>query len=195
MKAQDLQTFGQFLYLWGVLFITFFLQTLNLNVVSFTPSVLHFVLCFSDFPVNQFNFNFLFSILPFCTVLDRWTSSLPMRKLKCLHNGILLSMSIKHDISMICRDHISYIFHFWRWHCRHGNWIDRFRYVAFDAEYFSFSQQFPWLSLVFILHLFRSLVPSLVLYNVIELHFSRLVSSLLMDKYPNCPSSVGVSCR
>ena len=40
LKAKDLQTFGQVLYLLGVFLITFFLQTLNFNVDNFTPSVL-----------------------------------------------------------------------------------------------------------------------------------------------------------
>ena len=94
---------------------------------------------------------------------------------------------------MICRDNTSYMFHLWRWHFRHGNWIDRLRIVAFNIECFSFSQKFEK-SLDYLLYpkplSHSSSFLGFLQHNTAE-SLSRSVSSLLMDIIPMVPRLSG----
>lgn len=96
---------------------------------------------------------------------------------------------------MICRDNTSYMFHLWRWHFRHGNWIDRLRIVAFNIECFSFSQKFEK-SLDYLLYpkplSHSSSFLGFLQHNTAESLAIGIIA--INGYYPNGPSSIRVSC-
>ena len=76
------------------LFLAFFLKLR----VTYSPSVRHFVLlCFSDLPVNQFNFNSLHSISTFCT--DVFSANKHAEIFSCLFTNRTISFSKLHLLS------------------------------------------------------------------------------------------------